>query len=51
MDGPSLPVVAVGVVARDPRGRLLLVLRANPPAANWKAAGCHRPAGSGPRWW
>jgi ADP-ribose pyrophosphatase YjhB (NUDIX family) len=46
MDEPPLPVVAVGVVARDPRGRLLLVLRANPPAAGrWSLPGGRVEAG------
>jgi 8-oxo-dGTP diphosphatase len=40
MDAPSRPVVAVGVVARDRRGRLLLVKRANPPAqGRWSLPG------------
>ena len=40
MTGPPAPVVAVGLVARDPRGRLLLVRRANPPAAGtWSLPG------------
>jgi 8-oxo-dGTP diphosphatase len=46
MDEPSLPVVAVGVVAHDPRGRLLLTLRANPPAAGrWSLPGGRVEAG------
>jgi ADP-ribose pyrophosphatase YjhB (NUDIX family) len=46
MDEPPLPVVAVGVVARDPGGRLLLVLRANPPAAGrWSLPGGRVEAG------
>jgi 8-oxo-dGTP diphosphatase len=37
---PPRPVVAVGVVARDRRGRLLLVKRANPPAqGRWSLPG------------
>jgi 8-oxo-dGTP diphosphatase len=40
MEEASLPVVAVGVVARDRRGRLLLVRRANPPAkGRWSLPG------------
>jgi ADP-ribose pyrophosphatase YjhB (NUDIX family) len=46
MDAAPLPVVAVGVVARNPRGRLLLVLRANPPAAGrWSLPGGRVEAG------
>ena len=30
-EAPSSPVVAVGLVARDRAGRLLLVERGNPP--------------------
>src|SRR6266508_652496 len=46
MEQSSLPVVAVGVVARDRRGRLLLVRRANPPAADrWSLPGGRVEAG------
>ena len=37
---PSRPVVAVGLVARDPAGRLLLVERGNPPhRGRWSLPG------------
>ena len=37
---PSRPVVAVGLVARDPAGRLLLVERGNPPhQGRWSLPG------------
>jgi 8-oxo-dGTP diphosphatase len=37
---PPGPAVAVGLVARDPQGRLLLVRRANPPAkGSWSLPG------------
>jgi 8-oxo-dGTP diphosphatase len=39
-DEPPRPVVAVGLVARDRAGRLLLVRRANPPArGRWSLPG------------
>ncbi|HSK37323.1 MAG TPA: NUDIX domain-containing protein [Actinomycetota bacterium] len=39
-EAPSRPVVAVGLVARDPAGRLLLVERANPPhQGRWSLPG------------
>jgi ADP-ribose pyrophosphatase YjhB (NUDIX family) len=37
---PPVPTVAVGVVARDPGGRLLMVLRGRPPAkGTWSLPG------------
>jgi 8-oxo-dGTP diphosphatase len=43
---PSLPVVAVGVVARDRLGRLLLVRRGQPPAqGSWSLPGGRVEAG------
>jgi ADP-ribose pyrophosphatase YjhB (NUDIX family) len=39
-EAPSRPVVAVGLVARDPAGRLLLVERGNPPhQGRWSLPG------------
>jgi ADP-ribose pyrophosphatase YjhB (NUDIX family) len=39
-EAPSRPVVAVGLVARDPAGRLLLVERGNPPhRGRWSLPG------------
>ena len=39
-EAPSRPVVAVGLVARDRRGRLLLVERGNPPhKGRWSLPG------------
>ena len=43
---PPRPVVAVGLVARDRRGRILLVKRANPPArGRWSLPGGRVEAG------
>jgi len=46
MQEPRPPAVAVGLVARDPDGRLLLVRRANPPARGaWSLPGGRVEAG------
>jgi ADP-ribose pyrophosphatase YjhB (NUDIX family) len=46
MTNPPRPAVAVGLVARDPAGRLLLVKRANPPAeGRWSLPGGRVEAG------
>jgi 8-oxo-dGTP diphosphatase len=46
MEHPPGPVVAVGLVARDRDGRLLLVRRANPPArGRWSLPGGRVEAG------
>lgn len=40
MTGPAVPTVAVGVVARDPDGRLLMIRRGHPPAeGTWSLPG------------
>ena len=44
--GPPLPTVAVGLIARDRRGRLLLVRRGKPPAkGSWSLPGGRVEAG------